>query len=316
MFVVHTKLFASPHILYRIRTYCSYILGLVGAGAIIAYAQRLNSKLTPEEVHLKPLAALIAGTLVGFGARMSNGCTSGHGICGLPRMSLRSLSAVGTFMATGALSAIVAANPSVYPMLYTASGQVIKEAGNWGSTAPALVAVLAAASIFHERRKEADKGSDSWRVHIASACCAALFATGLHLSGMTQARKLTSFLNPWAAGGWDPSMMGVMGAGVGVNMLTFFLMSKVASKPLLADELATTEQPGPLTACLRMGACEQNMRMDWKLFLGAAIFGVGWGLSGICPGPGLVTFTHGGADNAWVLPGIIAGMVGYELALA
>ena len=49
----------------------------------------------------------LAGLLVGFGTRMGNGCTSGHGVCGLGRLSLRSLVAVITFMATGMVSAYV-----------------------------------------------------------------------------------------------------------------------------------------------------------------------------------------------------------------
>jgi len=49
----------------------------------------------------------LAGLLVGFGTRMGNGCTSGHGVCGLGRLSLRSLVAVITFMATGMISAYV-----------------------------------------------------------------------------------------------------------------------------------------------------------------------------------------------------------------
>lgn len=53
-------------------------------------------------------AMAIAGLLVGFGARLGDGCTSGHGVCGLSRGSVRSMVAVGTFMATGAITAIVA----------------------------------------------------------------------------------------------------------------------------------------------------------------------------------------------------------------
>lgn len=52
-------------------------------------------------------ATALAGLLAGFGARLGDGCTSGHGVCGLSRGSVRSLVAVGTFMATGALTAIV-----------------------------------------------------------------------------------------------------------------------------------------------------------------------------------------------------------------
>jgi uncharacterized membrane protein YedE/YeeE len=53
-------------------------------------------------------AMMVAGLLVGFGARLGDGCTSGHGVCGLSRGSVRSLVAVATFMATGAITAIVA----------------------------------------------------------------------------------------------------------------------------------------------------------------------------------------------------------------
>ena len=50
----------------------------------------------------------VAGLLVGFGTRLGNGCTSGHGICGMSRLSARSLAAVFTFMATGALVVFLA----------------------------------------------------------------------------------------------------------------------------------------------------------------------------------------------------------------
>ena len=50
---------------------------------------------------------VVAGLLVGFGTRMANGCTSGHGVCGLPRLSVRSFVATGVFMATAALTVFV-----------------------------------------------------------------------------------------------------------------------------------------------------------------------------------------------------------------
>lgn len=56
----------------------------------------------------QPAAALIAGgLLVGFGTRLANGCTSGHGVCGIARLSLRSITATAVFMGTGALSVFV-----------------------------------------------------------------------------------------------------------------------------------------------------------------------------------------------------------------
>ena len=72
----------------------------------------LTTLLTPS---LAPTASLVgdapvliaAGLLVGFGARIANGCTSGHGVCGLPRFSRRSIAATLTFMATAAVTVMV-----------------------------------------------------------------------------------------------------------------------------------------------------------------------------------------------------------------
>ncbi len=77
-----------------------FVAGLVVGGVLLRV-------VAPERLGAAPasLAALaVAGVLVGFGARVSGGCTSGHGICGLGRLSGRSLVAVIVFMATGALT--------------------------------------------------------------------------------------------------------------------------------------------------------------------------------------------------------------------
>lgn len=81
-----------------------FVLGLVGGGAIYhviapeAFANTLDRSWG---------ALVVAGLLVGFGTQMGNGCTSGHGICGLSRMSPRSLAAVVTFMTFAALTVFV-----------------------------------------------------------------------------------------------------------------------------------------------------------------------------------------------------------------
>jgi uncharacterized membrane protein YedE/YeeE len=82
----------------------AFLSGLVAAGAVAA-------AVVPAAIGapVRPLAAiLVAGLLVGFGTRLGNGCTSGHGVCGLSRLSVRSLVAVVVFMATGAVTAILA----------------------------------------------------------------------------------------------------------------------------------------------------------------------------------------------------------------
>lgn len=74
----------------------AFVLGLVLAPLLFA---RLAGAQAPS-IGLSPVAILVAGTLVGFGTVWGNGCTSGHGVCGLSRLSLRSLVATMTFMAT------------------------------------------------------------------------------------------------------------------------------------------------------------------------------------------------------------------------
>lgn len=82
-----------------------YVSGLVGGGVVTALAfPALAAKST---VSLSLPVILGGGLLVGFGARLGNGCTSGHGVCGLARLSPRSIVATITFMATAALTVFV-----------------------------------------------------------------------------------------------------------------------------------------------------------------------------------------------------------------
>src|SRR5690606_33985574 len=75
----------------------AFVVGLVTAGGM--YMTLVPGAPLPR-TDFPRAALLLAGLLVGFGTRMGNGCTSGHGVCGLGRLSARSLAAVATFMAT------------------------------------------------------------------------------------------------------------------------------------------------------------------------------------------------------------------------
>lgn len=85
----------------------SFLFGLLLGGVVLGFA-------APEALAFQTNRTLgmmaVAGLLVGFGTRLGNGCTSGHGVCGLARMSPRSLVAVVTFMTTGVITAVVVGN--------------------------------------------------------------------------------------------------------------------------------------------------------------------------------------------------------------
>lgn len=78
-----------------------FLLGLIAGGGV--YLALVPGAYAPRADFPVP-ALVVAGLLVGFGTRMGNGCTSGHGVCGLGRLSMRSLAAVLTFMATAIAS--------------------------------------------------------------------------------------------------------------------------------------------------------------------------------------------------------------------
>lgn len=82
----------------------AFLIGLIGAGA--AYLWLVPGAYVPRQ-GFPPLLLVIAGLLVGFGTRMGNGCTSGHGVCGLGRLSVRSFAAVLTFMATAIVTTYI-----------------------------------------------------------------------------------------------------------------------------------------------------------------------------------------------------------------
>ncbi len=87
-----------------------FLAGLpLGAWLGFIYGPQLFADIPARlpAVGLGPLGLVSAGLLVGIGTRLANGCTSGHGICGLPRLSVRSFVAVGTFMASAVVTVFI-----------------------------------------------------------------------------------------------------------------------------------------------------------------------------------------------------------------
>jgi uncharacterized protein len=82
----------------------SFVAGLLAGGVVLRLVHPAAMALSFD---IPPVAVVVAGLLVGVGTRVGGGCTSGHGVCGIARGSIRSLAATVTFMATGAITVFV-----------------------------------------------------------------------------------------------------------------------------------------------------------------------------------------------------------------
>ncbi|HEX9390523.1 MAG TPA: YeeE/YedE family protein [Usitatibacteraceae bacterium] len=117
----------------------------------------------------------------------------------------------------------------------------------------------------------------------------ALFGAGLLLSGMSNAGNVLNFLD--LAGSWDPRLLFVMGGAVVVTGLAYpWLMRR--ARPRLAEKFhwPTAKE------------------IDARLLIGAALFGVGWGLAGYCPGPALANIGMLSPAMLVFIPAMLAGM--------
>lgn len=107
---------------------------------------------------------------------------------------------------------------------------------------------------------------------IGSLSAGLLFGLGLILSGMVDPAKVQNFLD--IAGTWDPSLAFVMAGAIGVAAPGFWLVRRRRKAPLADTAFHVPPADAPI---------------DGKLLAGSAVFGIGWGLAGFCPGPALVS---------------------------
>ena len=129
---------------------------------------------------------------------------------------------------------------------------------------------------------------------LASFACGLIFGAGLLISGMTEPEKVLGFLDIFGA--WDATLAFVMAGAVAVASAGFALARRRGA-PLFA--------PGYLWPTRR--------DIDAPLVAGAILFGVGWGLVGICPGPALVNLAGLSLPIVVFVGAMVIGMLGYEL---
>ena len=179
-----------------------------------------------------------AGLLVGFGSVYGNGCTSGHGVCGLSRLSVRSL--------------------------------------------------VATADLHDDRHRHRLRRPSPHRSLIMSflvnLALGLLFGIGLVISGMSDPAKVLNFLD--FSGTWDPSLAFVMGGAVVVAFVGFRLVFR-RDVPIIGGTFQLPTKNG----------------IDRRILVGPAVFGIGWGLGGFCPGPALTALGLGAPGTlAFFLP--------------
>lgn len=132
---------------------------------------------------------------------------------------------------------------------------------------------------------------------ISALLCGAIFGIGLWLSGMTDTTRVQGWLDVF--GDWDPTLAFVMGGAI-LPMATAWIVARRRRVSALGTPI-----PAPSDA-----------PVDAKLVLGSTLFGAGWALAGLCPGPALASLGYGGAGGLVFLLAMLAGMVAAPAAKA
>lgn len=135
------------------------------------------------------------------------------------------------------------------------------------------------------------------RLILAAFASGALFGVGLAMSGMTDPRRVLGFLDLF--GKFDPTLLFVLGGAVITTTVLFRFVLRRGS-PVLASTFHVS-----------------NLKhIDRALVAGAAIFGIGWGIAGYCPGPALAVLGIGSVEALWFVPAMIAGMLLHRIVTA
>jgi len=120
------------------------------------------------------------------------------------------------------------------------------------------------------------------------------FALGLGISGMTRPDKVVNFLD--LTGNWDPSLAFVMIGAIAVHFVAYRMVPRMGS-PLFSERFGIPTRRD----------------IDPRLVVGSAMFGIGWGLGGFCPGPALVSIIGGASSTLLFVGAMLAGMGLFEV---
>ena len=251
----------------------AFVCGLITSGIIAARAM-------PDGTFEKPvphgLSSLLGGITIGLGTYLGSGCTSGHGLCGLSRFSLRALVAVPTFVISAMVSAVFSAEPVdevkisfVWPPAKLSSEVLLIGAYCGGVLGSLLLLGVATIRMCLPDLAEVPRKSLPVTVKAASGLwCGACCGVGLSFGGMVRPSTVQGGLNVLQP--IDLTLWILFGTAL---VVTFILYR-------VAEGLGITQA--------RVDAATPA-KIDKSLILGAVLFGVGWGSTGFCPGPLIVS---------------------------
>lgn len=266
----------------RRRGKVAFVLGLALAGVV---AKAAVPVLVPAPPELSTLRVVGAGLAVGLGTTVGNGCTSGHGLCGLGRLSFRSLVATCAFMATGMATALLSGSAAAMGVTSVSLAPAAVPSPVY-AVAGFLLLVATAVQMALIRAK--GKVESTLLADLSDAVTGVVFGAGLVLAGMVDPRKVATFLSPLTPA-FDPSLAFVMGGALLVIWPVYAMMlgegegdagGAKGQKPAFTTKFASPRG-------FKSGS---NAVVDAPLVGGAALFGCGWGLAGVCPGPAMVQF--------------------------
>ncbi|KAL2814302.1 hypothetical protein BJX63DRAFT_201836 [Aspergillus granulosus] len=226
------------------------------------------------------LSTVGTGFLLGWGTKSGRGCTSGHMLCGISRLSPRSLIATGIFFTTAVLTANLIsvippcpADTLCYTVVYPSKSELIFMVGTTVTTF--LTNTLVIPLVMD--RSEQSRAIFSYLAEVQ-------FGIGLFISGMADPAKVLrffAFLTDPAQ--FDPSLALIILFGIVPSLITY-----LSVKPGQDTQRKEGKLVKPTLAESWRLPTATVADIDWRFVFGTVVFGVVWGLRGVCPGPAVL----------------------------
>lgn len=235
-----------------------FILGLIVAGVVTSYfapdLYDMHDIITIRTLKVEVIKYVVGGVCIGVGTTLSGGCTSGHGLAGISKLSLRSVVATTTFLIFGIFTANYRKGLTFvqFSPLVDSSKNNIERAG-----IITLCVLILGVPLFFIKSKSSQGYAGFWVGNF--------FGCGLAIGGMVRPSVVLGGLTFEKL---DLTLWFLFCTALLISFCFFRVAEKIGIK-----EARWTAKQGPI---------------DTKLIGGAALFGIGWGLTGLCPGPLIV----------------------------